>query len=154
MNLVLPNQTASSDFVHYDVSLWPLVTITAGGGEPSDEDFQCHLDCFSRILNHNMPMVMLFDLRRANMVDFKFVQRQADFLFAHDKQIKQNLLASAVVTDSEWFKNMLKMLYMIRPLTKPNEAFSSEIDAQNYLYQFWVAYEATLMTDESGYNKQ
>jgi hypothetical protein len=88
------------------------------------------------------------------MVDFKFVQRQADFLFAHDKQIKQNLLASAVVTDSELFKNMLKMLYMIRPLTKPNEAFSSEVDAQNYLYQFWVAYEATLMTDESGYNKQ
>jgi hypothetical protein len=147
MDLALPNQTASADFVHYDVSLWPLVTITAGGGEPSDADFQCHLDCFSCILNHDKPMVMLFDLRRANMVDLKFVQRQADFLFAHDKQIKQNLLASAVVTDSALFKSMLDMLYLIRPLTKPNQAFSSEVEAQNYLYQFWVEYEASALKD-------
>ncbi len=143
MSVVLPDQSTSADFVHYDISLWPLVTITAHGGEPSDDDFALHLECFSRILNYPEAKVMLFDLRRANMVDPKFVQRQADFLFAHTEQIKNTLLASAVVTDSALLKGLLEMLYVIRPLTKPNQAFASEVDAQNYLYQFWVEYEKT-----------
>lgn len=107
-------------FIEYDTSQWPFVYCVVNPIDPTTETFKAHLDCFGELLKRDEPFCILYNLTNACMVSVHHLQTQIAFTKDMEDKILENLKATALVTENVYVKQMLEMLFTLKPPLKPN----------------------------------
>lgn len=135
----LAAQAACRDFIVYDTSAWPHVRCTVEKVNPTQAQFDAHLACFRQLLDVGQPFHMLFDVRRACMIDLSYLRQQAGFIEAEKPRIVAHLVATCILTNSFVVRQGLNILFAIRKPSRPNTSFASEPDCLAWLQARWDA---------------
>ena len=124
-------------FVVYDLSEWPLVKCTLDAIVPHPDEFDAHLECFRLLLHKDQDFMIMFDLTNAKTVPLQIIKKQADFLQKFQPKIKDNLVATSIVTSSNIVQGILQMLFTIKKPSKPNKSFTNTQDAHDWMQLEW-----------------
>ena len=125
------------EFVEIDDNTLPLVTFRFKAHEPTDEQFNAYLDFFKHIINNvatdEKPVVIMFDLRKGTTRNLSIISKQVKF----NKQMRplfyERLGATAILVDSEFYRNIIKMVFTMVKRVRPNHACRCGQEAKAYL---------------------
>jgi hypothetical protein len=117
--------------IEVDRSRFPLVVLRHGR-RYTDADFHAVTVHLNELLRRG-PFGLITDTRGSPMPSPLQRRTIIQFYADHDREIRANLLATAVVGDSTLVRGVLTALQWIRPAPHPVQIFASMVDAEAWV---------------------
>lgn len=120
-------------YASYDYTMWPLVVVTIANITPTPRQFEEYLAEFGRLLERKACFRVLFDISKAKAIPIDFLTKQVAFLKEHKDSIANHLLCSGIVITSTVVRGLIRMMFTVYKLTRPNKVFKSKQEAMAWI---------------------
>jgi hypothetical protein len=122
-----------SSYAHVDKSRFPVVTITFGGGSPTDENCDEYLREMAELYDSGEELVIIMDARKSSLPSLKQQQRQAQWMKRHDSMLRKQCLGTAYVLTTGATRMILSMIFAITPQPVPYKICTNLPDAEEWV---------------------
>lgn len=104
-------------------------------GDQTDEDFDAYLADAERVLRRRERYAIIIDARRATPLGPKLRKRQADWLRAHDTELRAHCVALGMILNSPVQRGVFRAISWMAPPPYPYTIESSFEGARHFVSQ-------------------
>ena len=119
--------------VEIDESRWPLVTVRFEG-IVDDETFRAYLEGLAGLLRRGESYALLFDARHADRTPPVQRKMQAEWMQAHEAELRRLCVGTAFVITSPLVRGVLTAVLWISPMAMPHTVVSTVEEAERWLH--------------------